>query len=249
MSIQKTQAIILRRQEVRETSLLLIAFSRDLGKIQGLIKGVRGGRSAVPWYIEPLTLQSLVLYERRRSPVALVSHCDLIDPFDGVRRDLTRLSYASYCLDLVDTMTENGDPHPEIFQLLLGALKALEGGAEPKTTARFLEAHLLKASGLLPEAESLGLSAGGNMSLQQILQTSFEGTYAAEKMTRLRLARPVEEELRRLFQGLLCHVLDRGLKSQLFLQALALKSAAETTPFSVRRHNQTRTMIGSRVIR
>ena len=47
MSLQKTEAILLRRQEVRETSLMLVAFSRQLGKVQGLVKGVRGARAAL----------------------------------------------------------------------------------------------------------------------------------------------------------------------------------------------------------
>ena len=139
MAIQKTEAIILRRQEIRETSLILIAFTRDLGKIQGLVKGVRGGRVAVPWYLEPMTFQSLVLYERRRSPWVLVSACDLLHAFDPIRRDLVRTAYASLFLDLVDMMTEIGDPHPEIFFLLQAGLKALENGADPRCAARFLK--------------------------------------------------------------------------------------------------------------
>ncbi len=217
MSLQKTEAIVLRRQEVRETSLLLVAFSRDLGKIHGLVKGVRGARAAVPWYLEPLTLQAMVLYERRRSPVCLISACDLLDAFDPIRRDLTRLAYAGFCMDCVEAMTENGDPHPEIFHLLLGSLRALGDGADPRSTARFLEAHLLKASGLLPPPDSLPLSAGGKLSLQQILQTSL-----AEKK-RPPLVRAVEEELRALFHRFLRSAMERELKSRIFLAALGLE--------------------------
>ena len=88
--MQKTEAIILRRQEIRETSLILIAFTRDLGKIHGLVKGVRGARAAVPWYLEPLTRQAIVVYERRRSAISLISSFDLMDAFDPIRRDLTK---------------------------------------------------------------------------------------------------------------------------------------------------------------
>ena len=217
MSLQKTEAIVLRRQEVRETSLMLVAFSRDLGKIQGLVKGVRGARAAVPWYLEPLTLQAVVLYERRRSPVCLISACDLIDAFDPIRRDLARLAYAGFCLDCVDAMTETGDPHPEIFQLLLNNLRALEEGVDPRSAARFLEAHLLRISGLLPPLDSLPVSPGAKLSLQQILQTP-----RAEKKRPL-LVRAVEEELRGLFQRLLRNAMERELKSRIFLQAMGLE--------------------------
>ena len=218
MAIQKTEAIVLRRQEIRETSLILVAFTRDLGKIQGLLKGVRGARAAVPWYLEPLTLQSVVIYERRRSTLSLVSSCDLIDAFDQIRRDLIRTAYAGLFLDLVDAMTEPWDPHPDIFQLLLSGLKGLEEGGDPRSAARFLEAHLLKIGGILPSAESLRLSPGARLSLQQILQSS------PDRAGRLRLVQGVERELRAVFQNLLRNVLERELKSRNFLYALGLES-------------------------
>ena len=221
MAIQRTEGIILRRQEIRETSLLLTAFTRDLGKIGGLLKGVRGSRAAVPWYLEPLTLQSMVLYERRRSPWVLVSACDLLHAFDPIRRDLTRTAYASFCLDLTDAMTEVGDPHPEIFELLLWVLRALEGNAEPRSTARFFEANLLKACGFLPAPESITLSPGARISLRQLLESS------GEQVERLRLSHAVEEELRRIFQRVLRGFLDRELKSRIFLNTIGLENKLE----------------------
>jgi len=214
MSLHKSEAIVLRRQEIRETSLLLTAMTRDLGKIQGLVKGVRGARAAVPWYLEPLTLQSLVLYERKRSGVALISTFDLLDAFDPIRRDLARLSYASLCLDLVDQMVPWGDPQPFVFDLLLSTLHSLAEGAELRSAVRYLEAHLLRVSGLLPETETLSLSPGARLSLQQMLQTSFD------RAGRLRLARAVEEELRGVLGALIHRTLDRELKTERFLIAL-----------------------------
>ena len=221
MAIQKTEAILLRRQEVRETSLILIAMTRDFGKIHGLVKGVRGARAAVPWYLEPLTLQAIVLYERRRSSVALISAFDLIDAFDPIRRDLAKISYASLFLDLVDGMTETGDPHPEIFDLLLHTLQALASTIDPRSLARSFEAHLLSLSGLLPDGISLNLSLGSKMSLQQILQTPLD------RLGRVRLSRAVEAELRGVLESFLTRALDRQLKSRIFLQALSLESPSE----------------------
>lgn len=200
---------------------MLIAMTRDFGKIQGLVRGVRGARAAVPWYLEPLTLQAIVLYERRRSSVALISAFDLIDAFDPIRRDLVKISYASLFLDLVDGMTETSDPHPEIFDLLLHALQALAITTDPRSLARSFEAHLLSMSGLLPDGISLHLSPGAKMSLQQILQTPLD------RLGRVRLSKAVEAELRGVLESFLIRALDRQLKSRIFLQALSLESPLE----------------------
>ena len=219
MAIQKTEAILLRRQEVRETSLMLTAFSRDLGKFQGLVKGVRGSRAAVPWYLEPLTLQAVVLYERRRSPWMLVSACDLLDAFEPVRRDLARTAYASYCLELVDAMTGVRDPHPEIFELLLMTLRAMGRlEADLRSLARFVEVHLLKICGLLPQAESLPLSQEGMVGLHQILRTPFS------QMALVHLSPGAEQQLQRAHLGLFRQALERDLRSKNFMHALALES-------------------------
>jgi len=215
MAIQKTEAIILRRQEVRETSLMLTAFSRHLGKFQGLVKGVRGGRAAVPWYLEPLTLQSVVLYERRRSPWVLVSACDLLDAFEPIRHDLTRTATATYGLDLVDGMTGVGDAHPEIFELLLSFLRGLESPkADPSSLARFLEIHMLRACGLLPKVEALALPLQAKEEFRKILNAPFAQAPA------LRLRPESEPALRRILQGLVQRALERDLRSRSFLQEI-----------------------------
>ncbi len=220
MAIQKTEAILLRRQEVRETSLMLTAFSRNLGKFQGLIKGVRGGRAAVPWYLEPLTLQSVVLYERRRSPWALVSACDLIDGFEPIRKDLARTAHATYGLELVDAMTGVGDAHPEIFDLLLSFLRGLESPeTDPASLTRFLEIHLLRVSGLLPKVEALALSEPARESFRKVLNTPFS------RAAGLRLPVETELPLRRILEGLIRRALERELRSKTFLQTITHEAA------------------------
>ena len=214
--MRKTEGIVLKRQEVRETSLILTIYTREMGKILGLVKGVRGMRAAVPWYLEPLSLQSIVVYERRRSPWALVSGFDLLEPFDGIRRDLARTAAAAYCADLVDAMTELSDPHPEIFKLLVNVLKGLEKAEPGGILAPVLEARLLHAGGHLPEVKSLILLPEAKAALEEILRAP------ADQIGLLRVSPEVEVALRRILTGLCRRVLERDLKSRRFLQAIGV---------------------------
>lgn len=220
MAIQKTEAIVLRRQEVRETSVMLTAFTPGFGKLQGLLKGVRGARAAVPWYVEPLTLQSIVVYERRRSPWMLISSCDLLDGFEPLRKDLARTAYATYCLDLVDSMTGVGDPHPEVFHSLLAVLRGMESpSADLSSLVRYLEAHLLRSSGLLPKPEALAVSPSAREAFRKILVTP-----PAQAGT-LKLEAEAQGPLRRLLQGQLHQALERELRSRSFLHSIGLEAA------------------------
>ncbi len=216
MGLTKTRGIVLRCQEIRETSLLLTAYTEDLGKIRGLIKGVRGARAAVPWYLEPLTLQAMVVYERRRSPVSLVGGCDLLEAFDPLRRDLTRLSAACCFLDLVDAMTETLDPNPQIFRWLYNLLSALGQGADPGSMTCLLEVQLLKANGLLADPDRLALSPGGRLTLRQLAAA------APEKAASIRVSRGVAQELEPVLEDSLSGALHRPLPSRQFLRELNL---------------------------
>ncbi len=227
MALQKTEAIFLRKQEIRETSLMLVGYSRRLGKFHGLAKGVRGSRAAVPWYLEPLTLQSVILYERRRSPWVLIGSCDLIDPFDAVRRRFDATAYAAFCMELVDRMTEIADPYPEIFDLLLAVLRALGVSEDLRSPVRYFEVQLLKTSGLLPELSSFRVSAAARVDLEKMMRLP------AEEGLAFHLDSRNEEELRPVLQGLFRRALDKDLLSRSFLYAAGVEQVPDGLSMAV----------------
>ena len=150
MSIHTTDAIILRKQDIRETSLSVVFYTRDFGKIRGLIKGVRGPRGPLGYQVQIFTLNKIVFYDSKRAAMHTVSQCDLLDFFENIREDILKTGYAYYFVELVDALTGEKDRNEDIFDLLLNSLKLLESGASPKRISRILEIKLLMISGLMP---------------------------------------------------------------------------------------------------
>jgi len=217
MAIVTTDAVLLRRREIRETSLLLTCLTRHVGKIVGLLKGVRGARGmGGGGYLEPFTLQTVVFYERPRSDIDLMTQCDLSEPFLGIRQDLAKMAYASYVSELCDHLLQLRDPHPDLFELLARTLTALQESPVPSQIARLFEARLLASSGVLPPLASLPLSRGAALSLEQMLQVDWP------QWGRLRMTRPVEEELTSHLQRLLTQHLEVRVKSLEFLHEVGL---------------------------
>ena len=215
MAILTTDAVIVRRRDIRETSLLLTAVTRDAGKITGLLKGVRGPRGTTG-YLEPFTLQTLVFYERLRSDIDLITQYELREPFLALRRDLAATAYASYFCELMDHLLPLRDPHPALYELLVHALTALQEGMNPALLARLVEAQLLAAGGVLPPPSALSLSRGAVLSLEQLLQA------APPQWPRLRLTRAVEEELTAALQRLMTQHVEARIKSLEFLRAVGV---------------------------
>lgn len=149
----KTPAFVLRTQDYRDTSLLATFYGRDCGKIKAIVKGGRNARLQYGSTLEPFSLNEILYYERRRTDLHLVTAVELIERFEPLRRDLERLGRAAYFLELVDQLTEAGDPNPEVFELLHEGLKFLcENG--PAFAARLFEIKLMQAVGFMPELES-----------------------------------------------------------------------------------------------
>jgi DNA repair protein RecO (recombination protein O) len=163
MSIYTTDAIILREHDVRETSLLVTFFTRDFGKIKGLLKGVRGPKGPLGYQVQPFTLNKIVFYESKKADIHIVSQCDLIDFFEDIRKEIIKTSYAYYFVELVDALTEkSGEQSAGIFDLLLNSLNMLKTDASPKRVARILEIKLLLISGVMPRLDAC-VSCGGTI--------------------------------------------------------------------------------------
>lgn len=154
MPIHTTDAIILRKRDVRETSLLVTFFTRDFGKVKGLLKGIRGPKGPLGYQVQPFTLNRIVFYESKKTDIHIATQCDLMDFFEDIREDIVKTGYAYYFIELVDALTENNGQTTEIFDLLLNSLNLLKTYASPKRIARILEIKLLQLSGVMPRLDA-----------------------------------------------------------------------------------------------
>src|SRR3989338_6082582 len=154
MSATKTLAFILKTQDYRDTSILGDFYTRDFGKIKGIVKGVRDARGRFGSTLEPFSLNEILFYRRRRGgDLHQVTQVDLVNLFPEVREDLERLSYASYFIQLVNELVEVEETNAKIFDLLSDSFKFLSSGASPKRTARIFELKLFEILGLMPEID------------------------------------------------------------------------------------------------
>jgi DNA repair protein RecO (recombination protein O) len=154
LSAAKTQAFVLKTQDYRDTSLLAYFYTKDFGKIHGIVKGIRDSRGRFGSSLEPFSLNEIVVYRRKRGgDLHQVTQVDLLNLFSGVREDLERISYASYFVELVNEMVELEEPNTGLFSLLKDSLCFLESGASPKRAARIFELKLLEELGFMPEIQ------------------------------------------------------------------------------------------------
>lgn len=198
MAIQKTEAFILKTHPFRTSSLVVTTFSRSFGKIKGLAKGVRREGVVRPSTFEPFTLVEIVFYEKIRSELHLFSEVSILESHEGLRRDLSALASAYYCVELVDQVTEPHDPHEAIFELLgfvLGNLPSFP----PVLLTRFFEIRLLQEVGLLPHLSGC-LACGERKPEKAFFSVRQGGIFCARCRTRAPEARAMRGEVLELMR-------------------------------------------------
>ncbi len=154
MSIHKTEALVLRTYEFRESSLIVSFFTRDFGKLTGLAKGIRRKECRFASRLLPLSLNQIVFYRSRRGMIHTLSECILEDGFFPLRQDLLKLAAASYLAELVDELTKWEDRNEPLFQLLLDAWRRMSpAGYRPGMVSSF-EIKALELTGFGPKLDA-----------------------------------------------------------------------------------------------
>ena len=145
----RTEALSLRKMPLGEADLLLILYTKEAGKLRAVAKGARKTTSRLVGHFEPLTLNRLALAKGRN--LDIVTQVQALDNFSGLKSSLTGLTKGLYIAELLDGFGSESDPNPELYQLSLEVLRAIERAPSADLPLRYFELHLLRASGLMPE--------------------------------------------------------------------------------------------------
>ncbi|KAB3535360.1 DNA repair protein RecO [Alkaliphilus pronyensis] len=156
----KTEGFVLKNRKYSENDSLLTIFTRKAGKINAIAKGARKPKSALLAGVQPFCYSDFVLYKGRN--LYTVNQCELKQIFYSIREDLDKLVYGSYILELIETVTTEGQTNNRLFNLLGKTLFILaKKDIEVNTVVRAFELKFLVYSGYKPYFNSC-VSCGTN---------------------------------------------------------------------------------------
>jgi DNA repair protein RecO (recombination protein O) len=128
--LYRDEGIVLRTHKLGEADRIVSVLTRHHGKVRAVAKGVRKTKSRFGARLEPPTHLQLQLYEGR-SELHIIDQAETVDHFRAIREDLDRLTHAVAMLEVADNLGLEGEPNPALYQMLLGALRALAGHSGP----------------------------------------------------------------------------------------------------------------------
>ena len=150
MALYRDQGIVLRTYKLREADRIVVLVTRGRGKVRAVAKGVRRTTSRFGGRLEPGSHVAAQLYEGRE--LDTVTQVESLDHFRPIREDLQRVARAQVLLEAVDQVAQEGETNPRLYQMLLGALRALSDDDPALVVAGFL-LKLLALEGVRPEVE------------------------------------------------------------------------------------------------
>ncbi|MBM3245005.1 MAG: DNA repair protein RecO [Candidatus Omnitrophica bacterium] len=154
MPIHKTEAIVLRKRDFRETSIIAEFFTREFGKLSGLLKGIRTDQKKFASTLEPFSFNEIVFYRKRNSTLHLVSQCDVRDNFNNTRSSIFKVGAGSLIVELIGALMQEEDQNEGIFNLAMTCLKELETNNNVDKILTIFKIKVLALSGFKPNFDS-----------------------------------------------------------------------------------------------
>jgi len=124
----KDRAVCLRAIDYSETSQIVTLFGRASGKIRAIAKGSKRAKSTFDGPIEALSFGDIVFAGVHKEGLVTLTEFQQ-QPVSGVlRRHLFALNSALLAAELLDRLTDEYDPHPDLFDHLIQFLEDIEAG-------------------------------------------------------------------------------------------------------------------------
>ena len=121
----KTRALVLRVTDYNDRDALLTLLTPHNGKITAKARGLRRKNSPLIAACQLLAYSDYTLFEYNGHYT--VNEAASVELFQGLRRDLTKLSLGTYFAQATDLLSQEDLPNPELLSLLLNCLYALAG--------------------------------------------------------------------------------------------------------------------------
>lgn len=130
----KIQGLVLRRTEYNDHDVLLTLLTREHGKLTAKARGLRRKNSPLTAQCQLLAYSEFTLFEYRG--MYTINEAVSLELFHELRRDLTKLSLATYAAQVTEVLSQEDLPSPELQSLVLNCLYALSKLNQPEAKVK-----------------------------------------------------------------------------------------------------------------
>lgn len=155
MEVSKVKGIIISEKSYSETSKIVNILTKEYGIVSVMAKGAKRLKSPLRSVTNKLTY-GYFQFNYKKDKLSNLICVDIINPFNEIKKDLFKISYASYLLDLTFQVIKQSN-EKKIFDLLENSLLKIEEGFDPVIITNILELKYLDYLGIKPELNSCSI--------------------------------------------------------------------------------------------
>lgn len=161
------EGIVISEKPYSETSKLVRILTTE-GIIDLLAKGARTLKSDLRVSTTKMTYGIFHMHYKENK-LSTLNSVDIIDNFKNIKKDINKISYASYIMELaVDVIKQNINPN--IFKILISSLKKIDEGEDIELITNILEIKYLEYLGVMPVIDGCAV-CGNKTSIATISST------------------------------------------------------------------------------
>lgn len=206
--LYRDTGVVLRTYRLREADRIVVIMTEQHGKIRAVARGVRKTTSKFGSRLEPMSHSRLLLVRGRE--LDIVSQAESVESTAPLRSSLDRTSQAMAIIEAVDQLSIEREPDPQLYRMLVGALRSLADQPSPLTVAAFY-LKVLAAAGVGPELQ-VCVRCGEDGSAVQLVSfdTSEGGVVCRSCRSGIAISAGALELMRDVLGGRLRQALDQG---------------------------------------
>jgi DNA repair protein RecO (recombination protein O) len=126
MALEHATAIVLRLVPWSEASYVCTLFTREFGRVRAVAKGAKRRKGPFESALDLLALCKVVFLRKSSDALDILTEAKLLRRFRLRGRELAGLYAGYYVAELLAELTDDYDPHPELFDLADQTLAALQ---------------------------------------------------------------------------------------------------------------------------
>lgn len=169
--IEKVEGIVVGERSYSETSKILDVFTKKYGIIGVLSKGCKRMKSPLRSVSEKLTYGDFHIFYKENK-LSTLSSVDVKDIFKNIKKDIKKISYAAYLLELSSNVYKQSEDE-SIYDILVAALTKINENFDEEVITNIVELKYLNYLGILPNIDSCTVC--GNKT--DIVTISLKGGY------------------------------------------------------------------------
>ncbi|MBQ2946853.1 MAG: DNA repair protein RecO [Bacilli bacterium] len=169
------EGIIINVKNYGDTSKIIDILTKEYGIIGVMAKGCKSLKSNLRSVTDKLTYATFTIYFKK-DKLSILSEASVINNFSNIKKDIEKISYASFLIDLTNQVYKQCEDN-SLYDLLISSLIKINNNFNPLIITNIIELKYLEYLGVMPNLNGCSICGSKNV----VTLSSDKGGYLCMK--------------------------------------------------------------------